>query len=96
MHAEQFDAFAKQALIAAYHGFLHLRLLRSEGIEVQAEKNPFRNYEGGLRVYIDTPALIKALWSMTLGEPFHETSCQANWQDKVDRWCAESEAKYTL
>ena len=43
MHAEQFDAFAKQALIAAYHGFLHLRLLRCL-VEVHHRQQLYSGY----------------------------------------------------
>ena len=61
-----------------------------EDIGIRKDKNPFKAFKNGKRLYLNTDQLVEALWESTLPEPYHVNKGEtATWKENVDRWHAE-------
>lgn len=61
-----------------------------EDIREQKDKNPFKGFENGKRVHLNTDRLVRALWDLTVDGPYAATKSTANWNKKIDEWYANS------
>jgi tetratricopeptide (TPR) repeat protein len=73
-----------------------------ESIKLLQNKNPFKNFESGLRIHINTNILLKTIWeNIFVGERQSETKCtETKWKDYVDKWyliqIKDKDVKYNI
>jgi len=73
-----------------------------EPVKLQQNKNPFKNFETGLRIHIDTNILLKTIWeNIFVGEKQSGTKCtEIKWKDYVDKWylihIKDKDVKYNI
>ena len=63
-----------------------------QNIRDQKQKNPFNSFDKSFRLFIDTNDLMKALWKVTLDEPFidHQNlETSSGWDAAVRDWYAD-------
>jgi tetratricopeptide (TPR) repeat protein len=64
---------------------------RAERLDSKMEKNPFRRFRDGVRIYYNTDALVRRLWGDLLpGVLFRFRQGTTSWRKNVEEWCAST------
>lgn len=70
-------------------------LIRSESISVKESNNPFKSYNDGVRLYVETEKIIKDLWNLSVQDRYEKIIDRNNeWINCVNQWEDENNQKY--
>jgi tetratricopeptide (TPR) repeat protein len=82
------DADLKQVFLVQ-----HSDVYKVEDIREQEQKNPFRAFNNGIRLFFNTNILVENIWKATIEEP-HQVNEFNNgnpeWKKKIKDWCIDS------
>ncbi len=73
----------------------HSDTLYVKDISNKIDKNPFKKFEGSLRLFYDTDKLIEIIWKSTFKSKYELKTSDTNWKENIDTWYYESVKSYT-